>query len=315
MSELHVFVLSGGISHERDVSLRSGRRVADALESAGIRVTIADTDAQLLSSLATDRPDVVFPAVHGASGEDGALLGLLSALQLPYVGSEPGSALLAWSKPIARHIVENSGIAVPSGIILTREAFRELSAPAVLEALSEAHPLPLVVKPGQGGSAQGVSIVTSAEDLPRALVDAFTYADTAICERKIEGVEVAVSVVETNDSIRALPAVEIEPLNGVYGFEARYNAGETRFFAPARLSDEVAARVAETAIRVHELLGLRDLSRIDLIVDATGTPWFLEANAIPGMTETSLLPQALDAAGLDHSDFYADLVRQALARS
>lgn len=314
MSQPHVIVLSGGISHEREVSLRSGRRVADALESAGIRVTLADTDAELLHTLISQRPDVVFPAVHGASGEDGALLSLLEALKLPYVGSPAAAALIAWSKPIARHLVEQSGIAVPSGVVLSREAFRELSAAAVLDVLTSTQSFPLVVKPGQGGSAQGVTIVSEADALPRAMVDAFTYADTAVCEQKIDGVEVAVSVVETNDGVQALPAVEIEPLNGVYGYEARYNAGETRFFAPARLSDEVSRRVAETGVQVHQVLGLRDLSRVDLIVDRDGTPWFLEANAIPGMTETSLLPLALDAAKLNHGEFYANLVRRALNR-
>lgn len=314
MISFTVLVLSGGISHEREVSLRSGRRIADALEDAGYTVELADPDADLLPRLALNRPDVVFPAVHGASGEDGALLGLLEALKIPYVGSTAAAALVAWSKPIAREIVAQAGIAVPEGIVLSREAFRELSAASVLDVVSATQSFPLVVKPGQGGSAQGVSFVNAAEDLPRALVDAFTYADTALVERKIAGTELAVSVVERDGVAEALPAVEIEPLKGVYDYEARYNAGETRFYAPARLSADVAARVTDVAVRAHQALGLRDLSRIDLIVDAAGTPWFLEANAIPGMTETSLLPLALDAAGIAPAEFARDLVHQAFSR-
>lgn len=315
MSKLNVLVLSGGISHEREVSLRSGRRVADALESAGFHVELADPDAELLPSLQQKRPDVVFPALHGASGEDGALLGLLESFGIPTVGSTAAAALMAWSKPIARQIVAQAGVAIPKGIVLSREAFRELSAPAVLEVVAQHNSFPLVVKPGQGGSAQGVSIVEHADALARALVDAFTYADTALCERFVTGTEVAVTVLDRGDGPVALPAVEIVPLNGVYGYEARYNAGETRFFAPARISDEVTARLAAAAVTAHTALGLRDVSRIDFIVDPNGVPWFLEANAIPGMTETSLLPLALDAAGISAADGYGDLVRQAMARS
>lgn len=314
MSALSVCVLAGGISHERDVSLRSGRRVADALEAAGFRVTIADPDSDLLPQLVAQRPDVVFPAVHGASGEDGTLLGLLEALGIRYVGSTAAAAQLAWSKPVARTLAQHAGLSVPPGLVLSRDVFRELSAAAVLEVLREVPGVPLVVKPGQGGSAQGVTVVRDAEGLARALVDAFTYADTALCERYIDGVEVAVSVLETAEGPIALPAVEIVPLAGDYGFEARYNAGETRFFAPARLDAATSARLAEHAIRAHTAFGLRDVSRVDFVVDPAGEPWFLEANAIPGMTETSLLPLALDAAGLAASDAYGALVERAAAR-
>lgn len=315
MSELSVVILAGGISHERDVSLRSGRRVAEALQSVGMSVELLDPDAELLPRLAAQRPDVVFPAVHGASGEDGALLGLLEALGIPTVGSQSASAQLAWSKPIARNVVAAAGISVPAGLVLSREAFRELSASSVLGVIDATAAFPLVVKPGKGGSAQGVSMVDAPEQLPRALVEAFSYADTALCERRIFGTELAVTVVDDLAGLRALPAVEIEPLHGSYDFEARYNAGETRFYAPARLSEELAVRVSDAATRAHVALGLRDVSRIDLIVDGDGAIWFLEANVIPGMTETSLLPLALDAAGLDHGEFYAGLIQSARARS
>ena len=308
-----VVVLAGGISHERDVSLRSGRRVADSLLEHGIEVELRDPDASLLGYLRETRPDVVWPALHGASGEDGALRGLLEFLGIPFVGSRSESARLAWDKPTAKALVARAGVATPRSITLPRDAFRELGADAVFDAIHDELPLPLVVKPAQGGSAQGVTIVEDAAGLPRAMVDAYTYSDVAIIEQRISGTEIAVGVIDTGEGPVALPAVEIEPLSGVYSFEARYNAGETRFYVPARVSDDVAARAAEAALTAHTALGLRHISRVDLIVDGAGTPWFLEANVLPGLTETSLVPQALEAAGHDLGWVYAKLAEAALS--
>jgi D-alanine-D-alanine ligase len=308
----HVVVLAGGISHERDVSLRSGRRVADSLAEQGLRVELRDPDASLLDYLRTSKPDVVWPALHGASGEDGALRGLLGLLGVPYVGSRSDAARLAWDKPTAKVIAARAGVSTPRSIALTRDAFRELGATSVLATITAELPAPLVVKPAQGGSAQGVTLVEDVADLPRAMVDAYTYCDVALIEEKIVGTEIAVGVIDTGDGPVALPAVEIVPLSGVYSFEARYNAGETRFYTPARISEEATAAAAAAATAVHVALGLRHLSRVDLIVDAAGTPWFLEANVLPGLTETSLLPQALEAAGHDLGWVYAALAEAAV---
>lgn len=311
-SPLRVVVLAGGISHERDVSLRSGRRVADSLLEHGLTVELRDPDAGLLAALRADRPDVIWPALHGASGEDGALRGLLEFLGIPFVGSRSTGAHLAWDKPVAKIIVAGAGVATPRSITLPRDAFRELGADAVFEAIADELPVPLVVKPAQGGSAQGVTIVDDRANLPRAMVDAYTYGDVALVEQRITGTEIAVGIIDTGDGPVALPAVEIEPLSGVYSFEARYNAGETRFYAPARISDEVAAAAAQAALVAHRALGLRHLSRVDLIVDGAGTPWFLEANVLPGLTETSLLPLALEAAGHDLGWVYSALADAAI---
>lgn len=302
-----VLVLAGGISHERDVSLRSGRRVADSLAEHGITVELRDPDAALLDYLAESAPDVVWPVLHGASGEDGSLYALLELSGIPYVGSEASAARLAWDKPTAKTLVERAGIDTPVSITLPRDAFRDLGAASVLQSLSTALPVPLVVKPAQGGSAQGVTIVDDLDALPRAMVDAYTYCDTALIERRITGTEIAVGVIDTGDGPIALPAVEIEPLSGVYSFEARYNAGETRFYTPARLSSSATQRAGEAAITAHTALGLGHLSRVDFVVDAEGTPWFLECNVVPGLTETSLLPQALEAAGHDLGWVYSAL--------
>lgn len=308
-----VLVLAGGISHERDVSLRSGRRVADSLAEHGITVELRDPDASLLSYLRATRPDVVWPALHGASGEDGALRGLLDFIGIPYVGSRAEASRLAWDKPTAKTIVGRAGVSTPASITLPRDAFRELGANSILEEISDEFSGPLVVKPAQGGSAQGVTIVEDRSLLPRAMVDAYTYCDVALIEQRITGTEIAIGIIDSGDGPVALPAVEIEPLSGVYSFEARYNAGETRFYVPARIADDVAARAAEAALTAHRALGMRHLSRVDLIVDGAGTPWFLEANVLPGLTETSILPQALEAAGHDLGWVYSALADAAIA--
>jgi len=310
---LDVVVLAGGISHERDISLRSGRRVADGLNTLGHRVALRDPDASLLGFLNESRPDVVWPALHGASGEDGALRGLLELTGVPFVGSRADASRLAWSKPAAKTIIERAGVSTPRSVTLPQETFRELGAGSVLETVLRGLSLPVVVKPAQGGSAQGVTIVDSAEELPRAMVDAYTYSDVALIEHKVDGIEVSVAVVDTGDGPSALPAVEIEPVEGAYTFDARYNAGETRFYVPARLDEGVTATVAAAAVTAHKALGLRHLSRIDLIVDAAGTPWFLEANVLPGLTETSIMPQAIIASGQEPRDVYAALAFAAIA--
>lgn len=315
MAELtrrHVVVVAGGISHERDVSLRSGRRVADSLSGYGWQVDLRDADASLLPTLRDTRPDVVWPALHGASGEDGALRGILEALDIPFVGSRSTSARLAWDKPTASALVARAGVRTPRSITLSHDVFRELGAVGVLESIASEHPVPLAVKPARGGSAQGVTLVDDVNDLPRAMVGAYTYCDDVVVEQLIRGTEVAIGIIDTGDGPVALSAVEIVPRSGIYGFEARYNAGETTFYTPARLSEEFSAAAADAAVAAHEALGLRHISRVDLIVDAAGTPWFLEANVLPGLTETSLVPQALSASGFDLGWTYAELAEQAI---
>ena len=309
-----VLVLAGGLSHEREVSLRSGRRVAEALREAGVETHLADVDAGLLPALVADRPDVVFPILHGAAGEDGALRDVLDLLGLPYVGSDAAACRMAFDKPTAKAFLGDAGVPTPPSAALPHSLFRDLGAGAVLEALVARLGLPLFVKPARGGSALGCALARTSGELPAAMVGCFAYGDTALVEQFVDGVEIAVAVVDTGSGPTALPAVEIVPDSGAYDYAARYTAGATRFFAPARISDDVAARAADIALDAHTRLGLRDLSRTDLVVDAEGTPWFLEVNVAPGLTETSLLPQAADAAGLELGVLYRTLVEQALAR-
>jgi D-alanine-D-alanine ligase len=306
-----VLVLAGGLSHERDVSLRSGRRVAEALRDSGCTVVERDVDAGLIPLLSAGSIDVVWPLLHGASGEDGAIRDVFELLGIRYIGSSPAACRTAWDKPVAGSVARAAGLAVPDAVALPHGTFRELGAQGVLAAITQRLGLPLVVKPARGGSALGVSVVQAAEELPRAMVECFAYADVAQVERFVAGVEVAVSVVDLDDGPRALPAVEIVPDGGFYGYDARYVAGATEFFCPARLTLGATAAVADAALAAHRAFGLRHLSRTDLIVDGSGTPWFLEVNVAPGMTETSLLPQAVDAAGDDASVLYRSLVESA----
>ena len=311
---LRVLVLAGGLSHERDVSLRSGRRVAEALRDAGVEVEERDADAGLLPALHDARPDCVVPLLHGETGEDGALREVLALVGIPYVGAGPAACRAAFDKPIAKTVVERAGLRTARSVTLPHETFRELGAGAVMDLLVASLGLPLIVKPTRGGSALGCTVVRDAGTLPGAMVDAFAYGDTALVEQLVEGTEVAVPVVDTGEGPHALPAVEIRPDGGVYDYTARYTAGSTEFIVPAKLSDEAAAECARVAVVAHEALGLRDLSRSDLMVDADGQVWFLEVNVAPGMTETSTVPLAVAAAGLELGPLVADLVRAAVRR-
>lgn len=313
LSDQTVLVLAGGLSAERDVSLRSGRRVAEALRETGVRVEVRDVDSHLLTALADDPPACVIPLLHGAAGEDGALRDVLDALGIAYVGSDGDACRAGFDKPVASARLRQRGLNVPRSASLPHSAFRELGAGPVLNALVSSLGLPLVIKPTKGGSALGVSIVHQASELPAAMVGAFAYGDTVMLEQFIEGVEVAVCVLDV-DGPRALPPVEIRPDRAFYDYDARYVAGSTEFFIPARLDDDVVSAACEVAVAAHLELGLRDLSRADLIVRPNGEVVLLEVCVAPGMTETSLFPQAAAAAGLELGAIMADLVRVAVTR-
>ena len=314
---MHVLVLSGGLSAERDVSLRSGRRVAEALrkERPDWDVTEQDVDSGLLDVLNVHRPDCIVPLLHGAVGEDGSLRNLLECLDIPYVGASAAASRLAFDKPIAKRLAEDAGIATPACVAMPQSTFRELGAAAVLDAVTARLGLPIVVKPTKGGSALGTSIVHQAADLPAAMVGAFAYGDVVMMERYVSGTEVTVSVFEREGDLLALSAVEIVPEGELYDYAARYTAGTTEFFCPARLTEEQALAAQALALNIHLLLGLRHLSRTDMIIDADGVAWFLEVNVAPGMTETSLFPQALLAADIPLGTLTAELVEIATGLS
>jgi D-alanine-D-alanine ligase len=313
-SSPHVIVLAGGLSHERDVSLRSGRRVAEALRGVDVDATVRDVDATLLRRLRDERPDCVIPLLHGIDGEDGGLREILGLSGVAYVGSTAAAARVAFDKPVAKQVVAGVGVRTPDWVALDADTFREIGAGEVMHAVVDRLGLPLAVKPARGGSALGFSAVREVGALAAAMVGCFAYGDVALIERFVTGTEVAVGVVDTTDGTTPLPAVEICPDGGIYDYTARYTAGATEFVVPARLSDRASAESARVAVLVHRALRLRDFCRVDLIVDDAGTVWFLEANVAPGMTETSLVPLALDAAGHDLGDVVRGLVERAIER-
>jgi D-alanine-D-alanine ligase len=312
--ERTVAVLAGGLSHEREVSLRSGRRLAAALRDTGADVREWDVDGSLVAQLRQDRPDAVAVALHGGEGENGSVQAVLELLGVPFVGTPARACRRAWDKPTAKAELARSGLDTPDWVALPHTTFRALGAQAVLDAMVDRLGLPLMLKPDQGGSALGAQVVTERGELPAAMVSCLAYADTVLAERFVVGTEVAVTVVDDGAQPRALPPVQIDARDGVYDYTARYTPGAATFHCPARLDASVLSRLEETALAAHRLLGLRDVSRMDAVVDADGRVQVLEVNVSPGLTETSLLPTAVRAGGMDLGELYAGLVERAIGR-
>jgi D-alanine-D-alanine ligase len=310
-----IAVLMGGRSLEREVSLHSGERVFRALTELGYRPVAFDVTPELVESLRREKPDAVYVALHGKFGEDGTAQEALEFLGLPYTGSGVVASALAWDKSLSKRLFAEAGIPTPPWVTFTSDAFKEMGAASALDLVPAAvGGFPVVVKPSKQGSSLGLAKVDSAQGLPDALLSALSYGDAAIVERWIEGCELAVSVLDGPNGPEVLPAVEMVPKSGLFDYTAAYTAGATDYYSPARLSPEASEAVADLARRCHTLLGCRDVSRADLVVDAAGDPFVLEVNTSPGLTETSLLPLAAQAAGLDFQHVVDRLVRAALDR-
>ncbi len=309
-----VLILAGGLSPEREVSLQSGRRLREALKRIGVDVELSDVDAMTLPALAGDPPAVVFPVLRGTSGEDGTIREVLDLYGIPYVGASPTACRTAFDKATAKAAFTVAGLATPISVTLPREAFHDLGATVLIERIVDRLGLPVVVKPRSGGSALGVTYVAEADRIAEALMACFGYHDWALIEQAISGVEISIGVIDCDDGPMALPAIEIEPTNGVYDYAARYTAGATTFFGPARLNAATARTAAHAALTAHQVLGLRDLSRTDLIVTIDATAHILETNVAPGMTSTSTWPMGLDVAGMDFSVVCRDLATRAQNR-
>lgn len=310
-TSLRVLVIAGGLTHERDVSVRSGRRVANLLQHLGHVVRVSDLDSDLLPLVEEFAPDVIWPLVHGSVGEDGSLQALLESLGVPFVGSNSVQAMLASNKPTAKGLVAAAGLETPGWVSLPQSLFRQLGASEVLGVLDHDMVFPVVVKPTDGGSALGISRADGSEDLRSAMVDAFAYGERVMIEQYVEGHDIAVSVLDLEDGPVALPPVEIVTDDGRYNYEARYTTDSTQYFVPARLDEDLVAAVRDAALEVHRVLGLRHLSRIDFIV-GEDVIWFIDANVAPGMTDTSLFPQAAEAFG-SFSDVCARIVEYVAA--
>jgi D-alanine-D-alanine ligase len=310
---VRVAVLKGGASLERTVSLRSGARVEDALARLGHEVIPIDVGADLVDRLMQERPDVAFVALHGRGGEDGTVQELLELVGIPYTASRPGACIRCMDKVVAKHALRDAGIPTPDFYAFAQAAFEDLGAARALPAIEERLGFPIVVKPAGQGSALGIKFARTAADVPGALVAAFSYDTKVLLERYVPGRDLAVSVLDGPDGPEALPVVEAIPNEeDFYDFEARYEIGRTRFVCPAELPPDVTARAQELALATWRTLGCAGFARIDLMTDGDELT-VIEANAIPGLTDTSLLPQAADAAGIDFDAFVARVLDLAVA--
>jgi D-alanine-D-alanine ligase len=311
-----VAVLKGGRSLERQVSLRSGARVEDALERLGHEVVPIDVGADLIRRLRAAAPDVAFVAMHGRDGEDGTMQELLEILDIPYTGSGVLACVRATDKVLTKHLLLEAGIPTPSFFAFNQAAFRELGAADALQAMEERLDFPIVVKPSSQGSALGIKFARTAADVPGALVAAFSYDSRVLLERHIEGRDLAVSIIEGPDGPTPLPVVEAVPqTEDFYDFESRYEIGRTSFVCPAELPEAVAEEAHDLALRTYRLLGCYGFARVDLMLDRDAELFVLEANPIPGLTETSLLPQAAEAAGIGFDELVGRILELAFDRA
>ena len=311
-----VAVLKGGRSLERQVSLKSGARVQDALERLGHVVVAIDVGADLVDRLTSERPDVAFVALHGRDGEDGTVQELLEVMGIPYTGSGVSACIRAADKVLAKHAMRDHGIPTPDFYAFNETAFKELGAAQALPAIEERLQFPIVVKPAGGGSALGIKFARTPADVPAALVAAFSYDRKVLLERYVQGRDLAVSIIESGEADSAatpLPIVEAVPQQeDFYDFESRYEIGRTKFVCPAELDEAVANRASEIAVAVYQLLGCSGFGRVDLMLQSeTDELYVLEADSTPGLTETSLLPQAADAAGIAFNELIGRILSAA----
>lgn len=310
MSDGPVIVAMGGRSLEREISLRSGHRVERALRELGFQVRSFDVDGSFIERVIEQRPRFVFVAMHGRGGEDGTLQDLLETLQVPYTGSGPLASALCMDKMLFKRMLRLHGIPTPAFHSFNETAFREMGGASTFAKLLDELGLPVLVKPVAQGSAIGIKFVSSAGELPSAILGAFGYGDRVIVERRVRGRELAVTVVGPTESPRALPIVELFTPESFYSYEAHYTIGQLRMEVPAQLSEEVRERVERAALGSYTLMGCRDFARVDLILDEQDQPQVLEINTIPGLTETGITPAAAEAAGMS----FAQLVEQIVAR-
>jgi D-alanine-D-alanine ligase len=311
-----VAVLKGGPSLERQVSLRSAARVEDALERLGTDFVSIDVSRTLVDDLRASEADVAFVALHGRGGEDGTIQELLEIVGMPYSGSGVLACMRCMDKVLTKHMLIEEGLPTPDFFAFSEIAFKELGAGNALPAIEERLGFPIVVKPAAQGSALGIRFAGSAGDVPEALIAAFSYDDRVLLERHVEGRELAVSLLEEEGRVQALPVVEAKPKQEYFfDFEARYEIGKTDYVCPAELDGGVSERAQELARAVYRLLGCYGFARVDMILAEDGDLQVLEAQAIPGLTETSLLPQAAEAAGISFEQLVDRMLAQALARA
>lgn len=308
---MKVAILKGGASLERQVSLRSGARVGEALRAAGHEVIEIDVDQNLVRALGDAQPDAALIALHGRGGEDGTIQELLEIVGIPYTGCGVLSSTLTMDKSLTKLLLQKHGLPTPPFVAFGEAAFKSLGASDALDQIEELLGFPVVVKPARQGSALGVNFAADRSEVPSAILSAFSYDDKLLIEQFVKGREIAVSVLDGE----ALPAVEAIPRGGdFYDFESRYEIGKTEYVCPAEVDDDVAGRLAELAVETFKLLSCHGFARVDFMVPESGEPQVLEVNSIPGLTQTSLMPMAAEAAGISFGELAERLLATAESR-
>lgn len=304
-------VLMGGRSSERDVSLRTGEAIYNALVTLGRPAVKIDVGLDVVEKIMAEGIDLAFLALHGKYGEDGTIQGLLEMIDVPYTGSGVLASALAMDKIATKKMLSFAGLPTPRFMEVEDTFVKELGLPAAAEKIYNEIGLPLVVKAPTQGSSIGITFVRRKEDLASALELAYRYDKTALVEQFIEGRELTASVLGNENPV-ALPLIEIVSTTGVYDYEAKYTAGMSDHIIPPRISLEQQAVIKDLAVRTFKALGCRGVARVDFIFDRQGSPFILEVNTIPGMTATSLFPDAARTAGIEFPELIDRIVKLAL---
>ncbi|WP_287154407.1 D-alanine--D-alanine ligase [Candidatus Solincola tengchongensis] len=306
-----VAVIMGGVSAEREVSLRSGAAVAAALRELGYRVLEVDLGPSALEQLTALRSEVdaAFLALHGRLGEDGTVQGALELLGVPYTGSGVLASALAMDKRMSKRVFRSEGIPVAEDVTITAADVRGAGLRRVAEGIALDLGFPCMVKPAGEGSTLGSSRASNTEELEEALREALGYDEVVLVERYIRGRELTVGLL--GEEPEALPVLEIVASKGVYDYECKYTKGMTEYLVPAPIPDKLAAELQRLAVKAHRALGCEGVSRVDFMVDGEGRAYCLEVNTLPGMTELSLVPKAAAAAGYSFKEMVERILRTA----
>jgi D-alanine-D-alanine ligase len=302
-----IAVIMGGKSGEREVSLRSGKRVFGSLKNQGFKVISLDSDDKLIDNLKKNKIDIAFIMLHGTYGEDGTIQGLLEHFHIPYTGSKILASALAMDKVAAKKIFIASGLPTPKYIAIDPDG----DVPLQCEIIKRVFPLPLVVKPHSEGSSLGVTIVKDESKLEKVVVDTVKKHRNVFVEEFIKGKEVTIGILGKGKDAIALPILELKPKNEFYDFDAKYSEGGTEFILPARLPKDLYQMVQETALAAHKALGCYGVSRVDIIVSNDHTPYVTEINTIPGMTDKSDLPAEAANAGISFDELVVKILESA----
>lgn len=302
-------VLMGGPSSEREISLKSGRAVYEALKQFGLEVVAIDIKTDKIEEnvrlIKSHQINCAFLALHGRFGEDGQIQEVLENIEMPYTGSGPLASKLAMDKVASRRIFEANGLHVPRYDVLEKAFYN--SSRKILNSLA----LPIVVKPATHGSSVGLTVVDRQEDLGKAVAEAFEFDERILLEEYINGREVTVGILDE----RALPVIEIIPKRRFFDYEAKYHDGMTEYIVPAHLEEAVAAQIQSDALSAHKLLGCLGCSRVDMILNKDNIAYILEVNSIPGFTEMSLLPKAARAKGIEFAQLCFELIKLAYEKT